>query len=364
MHQHRVVKARELVARLGVADHLRFARQVARGHHQRPRDRVEQQVVQGRVGQHPAERRLAGRKRLGQGPARLHQQDDRCPRFTQQAPFLGAHPRMGRDHLVGAHQRERLCRAALAVPEPRHGTGIGRVTGEVEAAEPLDRDDLAAPQRLRGQLDGIARRFGALAFQPDPRPAGRTGDRLGMEPPVGRVGVFGPAIGAHLERRHRGLGPVVGQPLDDREARAAMGTIGERIPEAARRRIADLGEAGGTGRGIGSDPGFGPGGPAGGDLEARRQFFGRPGRRLHRIDPRQRRRFPGQRRLKPVERRGRPGRVDQHALGVVQHPAPQPLAPRNCPDEGPEAHALHLTPYPYPPRLVHGATLAAAPARA
>ena len=75
------------------------------------------------------------------------------------------------------------------------------------------------------------------------RPAARAGDRLGVEPPVGRIVVFGPARGAHRERGHRGPRPVVGQLLDDRPARAAVRAIGERIVVASLGRIADFGQA-------------------------------------------------------------------------------------------------------------------------
>ena len=74
------------------------------------------------------------------------------------------------------------------------------------------------------------------------RPAARTGDRLGVKPPVGRIVVLGPAVGAHRKRGHRGPRPVVGQLLDDRPARAAVRAIGERD----------------SGSGVATDRGFRP----------------------------------------------------------------------------------------------------------
>ena len=43
------------------------------------------------------------------------------------------------------------------------------------------------------------------------RPTARTGDRLGVESPVGRIRIFGRAVGAEGKLGHRSPRPVVGQ---------------------------------------------------------------------------------------------------------------------------------------------------------
>ncbi len=75
------------------------------------------------------------------------------------------------------------------------------------------------------------------------RPAVRAADGLGVEAPVGGIGVFARAFGAHLERRHRGGGAVVGQGGDDREPRAAVGAVDERVAVAPVGRVALFGRA-------------------------------------------------------------------------------------------------------------------------
>ena len=54
----------------------------------------------------------------------------------------------------GDHQRERLVLAVLARPQRRHRALVGRHAGEVEPAEPLDRDHPAAEQRRHRRPTG------------------------------------------------------------------------------------------------------------------------------------------------------------------------------------------------------------------
>jgi hypothetical protein len=75
------------------------------------------------------------------------------------------------------------------------------------------------------------------------RAAARAGIGLSLEAPVERVVVLGLARRAHREAPHGGVGPVVGQRLDDAIARAAVGTVGERVAMAAVGRVGDLREA-------------------------------------------------------------------------------------------------------------------------
>ena len=88
-----------------------------------------------------------------------------------------------------------------------------------------------APRRARRVLGAAARPSRSSSAQR--RPARRAGVRLGVEAPVGRVLVLGPAGRAHLEAGHRRQRPVVRDAAHDREARAAVRAVDERVAVAA-----------------------------------------------------------------------------------------------------------------------------------
>jgi hypothetical protein len=83
------------------------------------------------------------------------------------------------------------------------------------------------------------------------RPAGGAGVRLGVEAPGRRIGVFTQAEGALRERRHAGLGTVVGELAGQREARAALGAVDEGVAMAPVGRIEQLAQARVAGRAVG-----------------------------------------------------------------------------------------------------------------
>ena len=85
------------------------------------------------------------------------------------------------------------------------------------------------------------------------RAADRAGVGLGMKAAVQRVFVLPLAIRAHLENGHGGQRAVIGNILDDGEARAAVGAVGERIVVAAVAVCKDIVEAGLAGGYIGRD---------------------------------------------------------------------------------------------------------------
>ncbi len=178
-------------------------------------------------------------------------------------------------HVAGQH-RERLVPARLAAAQQqRHRLFVGRVAGQVVAAQSLHRDDRALGQqppgrghRLAGEF-GRARRRGGGPQQPDAGSAVVAGDGLRVEAPVARVPVLAGAPLAHREPRHRGVGPVVGQPGDDGEARSAVRAGDERVPVAAVRRVGQLAQTGVAGRGVRGHQGAAPCGRTGGeDAEA------------------------------------------------------------------------------------------------
>ena len=65
----------------------------------------------------------------------------------------------------------------------------------------------------------------------------RTGDWLCMKPAVDVVFKLGAAIPTHLEVLHRRPFSIIGNPLYDREARAAIGAVGKRIARSPPRLI-------------------------------------------------------------------------------------------------------------------------------
>ena len=159
---------------------------------------------------------------------------------------------------IGDHHRERFCVARLAPAEARHRRLVMRVAEEMEAAEPLQRHDASRLQDGRGVLDRDV----------ELRSAAGTGDRLGVEAPVRRIGIVARAVRAHRERRHRSLRPVVGERARQRIAGAAMGAVDQRVAEEAARRVEQLFETGVAHGRVGADAGGRPALPRGVDDES------------------------------------------------------------------------------------------------
>jgi hypothetical protein len=76
------------------------------------------------------------------------------------------------------------------------------------------------------------------------------GHRLGVEAPIQRIFVFGAAVVTEREIRHGGVWTVVGNVLDDGEARSAIGAVDEGIEVAPVIRIEQFALAIGTDGGI------------------------------------------------------------------------------------------------------------------
>ncbi len=145
------------------------------------------------------------------------------------------------------HQREGLVLPVLSAAERRDRGFVVSAAGQMKAAEALDRDDRAVCECRGRGCDGVCvgreGQFNPLAIrEPDPWPAFRACVGLGVKAPVVRVLVLGPAGGAHLERGHRRRGAVVGDARHDREARAAVGAVRERVAVTAVGGIEQLGQ--------------------------------------------------------------------------------------------------------------------------
>ena len=305
-------------------------------------DVAGEQVVQRRVRQQHADVAVAGRDgRRQRSVGAAAQQDDRSATRRQRLLLdrvdLGQGVGGGE---VGNQDGERLVLPVLARAQRADRGLVGGEGGEVVAAEALDGDDGAGPQRGGRGGDRVGRRVPAPR-PPQPRPARRAAHRLRVEPPVRGVGVLPRAVGAHRERRHRRRRTVVGHPGDDREPRPAVRAVGERVAVAAVGRVAELTQAVRAGRGVRRDErgaravrgarGDREGGVADGgeraDVDAR--HHGQRGRALT------------QRGDEPRQRGGRSLGLDQHPRLVVADEPGQPELRRQRVHERPEPDALH-----------------------
>ena len=225
--------------------------EIARGQHHGASERLEQQVVQRRVGQEDAQPPVAGRNGRGEAwqPAPTgSQQDDRPGGAREQRPLQCPDAAQGLDRGgVPDHDGERLRPPALAVPKAAHRVLVGRVAGEVVAAQALHRDDRAREQGRNGGAervlaggDGRGRSGGPPG---EHRTADGAGDGLRVEAAVRGIAVFGLTVRAEGERPHRRLGAVVRQLLDDRCPRPAVRAVRKRVAVASVGRVPQLGQA-------------------------------------------------------------------------------------------------------------------------
>jgi hypothetical protein len=325
---------RRACARLVIADDLRLAREVAGGHHQRGRRAGRTEVMERRVGQHPAEPSPAGGEEVGQG----------APCFSRRTMGAAGPCRRSSSSAVGAAWRRRiepsgaisargLAGRPLRVAQRGDGLRVRRIAGQVETADPLDREDAAFFQKK-----GAASSGSPGLFAPS-RSSHRRGDRRRRRPRAGRGsgGRRGPRIPrgrrGTSRSRHGGLRPVIGQPVEDRQPRAAMGAIGEGIAMAPVRgsrisaRQSGQVAASGVTRVSAPLPRLGDdGNPRPG---CRRQSAGharphRPAQACRRLGR------PARPETHPDRRRSR----DQHAVCVVQHLAPHAHLLASCQTKG------------------------------
>ena len=321
---------------------------------------MQEQVLHRRVGQHDAQLRQTVGKAGGERRVRpLAHEHDGPLRPREHAGLLVAHlAHLARVVDRGGHHGERLALAPLARAQLRHRLGAVRIAHEVEAAKPLHRHDAALCQQPRGaREDRVAllarrapgyraeRRRHVAAFVLAPahlRAARKACVGLGVEATVEWIAVFGGAPLAQGEVLHGRAGAIVGQLLDDGEARAAVRAVDERIAIAAvvgveqfARAIVAGGKVGRHERGLLHGGGVGKA-----DLERvetlDRHLFERDF--LH---ARGCRRVLGQLEHELVEQLPLAFRMGEHAVGGVEHPAVHEVLLRHAVDEGAKAHPLH-----------------------
>ncbi len=234
----------QAVSRVLVVDRDGLVGAVPACHHERPADVVAEKVVQRRVRQHQPQPRRAGRDRGSErrSVTTPHEHDRACGAL-EQCPFLRRE--LCQRARVGRHHRKRLLLAELARPQACDRLLVGRVAGEVIAAEPLHGHDAPCAQQPHRLLQR----------QRETRPAVRARRRLGVEATVGRVLVLAAAGGAQRKPGHRRAGAVVRDGGDDGEARPAVRAVHERVAVAAVGRIEELAQAVVAGGGVGRDQG-------------------------------------------------------------------------------------------------------------
>ncbi|OPZ61005.1 MAG: hypothetical protein BWY87_00100 [Deltaproteobacteria bacterium ADurb.Bin510] len=328
---------------LAVFDADRLVGQVAAGHDQRAAV-GHQQMLDGVIGQHQADLVQLGRHRGRNGRVGPEAaQHDRPLGRTQELGFSRTDVGDLAGGLeVGHHHGQGLGLALLALAQELDGLVVVGRDRQVKAADALDGQDTAGHELHHGQRQGvvIVERHAAQVAQLKPGAADRAGVGLGVEAPVGRVGVFAGAVVAELETSHRGARAVVGQVGHDRQARAAVGAVDEGVAVAPVLGIEEFAQAVGAGGRVGRQVG-GPGAAdaAGGDHEAAfalgLELLGRaaadagPGRQLVETG------------LETSELQLIALDLDLDALGTVAHEAAQADAVGQAVDKGPESHALH-----------------------
>ena len=362
--EEQVCDAGQTLQRVLVAVGDGLVRHVPAGHDERRAGEVrEQHMVQGRVRHHHAQLGRPGSHRRrhvrGLEPRAEH---DRAGGAREQQPLALAHAdEQGGSVERGHHQRERLVLALLASAQSRHRRLVVGPAGKVEAADALDRHDAPLAQRGGGGGDRVARAAdrslsAAREEQRGQGPARRAGVRLRMEAAVRRIVVLVPAGAAHPKAGHRRERPVVGDALDDREPRAAVRAVDERVAVPAVVRVEELAEAVVAGRGVGRDLRVRRAAVAAlDDLEAR-VADGLAVLGDHALDRGKRRGVRSEPGEEPLNRRLAALDLEEHAVRIVQDEPRQPQLARQPVDVGAEAHALHhaLHPHMGPPAGRHG----------
>ncbi len=88
---------------------------------------------------------------------------------------------------VGHHERERFFVSVFSLPKDVRGAWVARVYGEVEATQPLHRDDVPERKHARSLANGIASHRRAIAIEQfELRTARGAGNGLGVEATIDR----------------------------------------------------------------------------------------------------------------------------------------------------------------------------------
>ena len=225
------------------------------------------------------------------------------------------------------------------------------------AAEAFDGQDRATGEQPDCCLNGVTSRgthgHPARVEQLNRRSTRWAGDRLGMEPSVRRVRILSSARVAHDISGHASVGPIVRDPLNDAQARSAVGAIGERVSGTPLARIKNFSKALRASRRVrrnlrscGSKYTL----HDSKSVEVRRT---RQRSHLDRLDVGEAWGFDPDHLNERVGHLGRAHDADQHALGVVGNVAFDTEIVRDSPNCRSESDTLHQTTNPDAESLGH-----------
>lgn len=276
-------------------------------------------------------------------------QDDRPGGRLQQGLFIRSElaENMGCIEIPD-HDGQRLAVAMLAIAQTADSCFIGRVDGEVETTNALDRENLPSKQALDCLGNGIGT-FDLAAdrgLKPDVRSASPAGIWLSVETAVERIVVFSLTLGTHREDGHRCLRTVVRDAASDGETRPTVGAIQEWVAVPAVAGVEEFAKAIGAGSGIGRDAGAYAAQHLAGDDTKASLARERKIRCYDRIDSGERWSFAGQALQKCFNAGHGPFKLDDHAVGVVSDEACEVFFGCEVIDEGPEPDTLNDTPDP------------------
>ena len=153
---------------------------------------------------------------------------------------------------IAHHHRKGLHRAVLERPEPFNSGGIAGITAQMESTNALDRGDLSFHDRTPDCCDRLCAAY-VCADQIDLRAACIAADGLCIVAAGHRIFIFAAAFRTHREFRHTRAFPVVGHRIKNRQARAALGAVDERMQVAPVLRVKQLPAAFVAGGDVGRD---------------------------------------------------------------------------------------------------------------
>ncbi len=234
-----------------IGDH-RVARQVRTRHdEERVGEVCKEEVVQPGIGEHAPDGMEVGDPRVRRGVPLCEHHYRPLP-GTENSPFFVRYNRDPLHLLRGRHHRKRLLRPAQTTFQ-----GACRLlgAGDMKSAYPPDGDDRARIEEGCSFPDGVRRskRRSVGPKKREVRPAGCTGDRLGVVAPARRVGVFTLTGGTHGKRLHGRTLPVVGEGVDDAVSGAAVDAGRGPVAFVSPAGCEDIGDAVVTGGDVGGD---------------------------------------------------------------------------------------------------------------
>ena len=254
MQQEGVTQRRRDGLRVVVGGGDRLLAEVAAGHHQRGRRKPgagsDSRWCSGVYGNMTPSSRNPGATSGATGDPSRHGSGRSAARRRQRLLSGGVDLAQRASGVeVPNHHGERQRRGPCAGAAERTASGLV-ASPDGSRPAPYDRDDPALAQQHARRLDRVVGQVGPVGEwvrgagrDLQAWPADRAGVRLRVETPVERVVIFRLAGRAHLERRHRRVGPVVGDVLNDGEARPAVRAVSEGVAIAPVGRIENLRQA-------------------------------------------------------------------------------------------------------------------------